>query len=346
MTEELVSKLKDEVDNYEQTVHATISFNHLIRWDETLNGDGGFIPGSYFYIGRKMDTSADNSISPNNRVTPDIVLQCDATYGIVGEVKKSLPMNREYWRKFVDQLIKYDDNLKGWHTADENLDKSDIVLLTHIELKNSVLDFLKQKNDDGDLKLHRKFAYIVFFKTSGRRDKISFETAYGDLSNSQIDAVFKRFIHVPLDSVLFCNKDVKLYDSEPPLPYMMDLLWNYIFPQYISQNEFMDAQGKKHLVFETEIDELKTKVREQFTYCENHDARQPDIPKIQWIRNAMEKFVSLKYAEKIDQSHTKYRVKYRKLDSPLDIFCKEVIKGRVSKKSSKSTQRTLEEYNG
>ena len=126
-------RLKDESDNYEQTVIAIISFAHLMRYDDSKKE---FLPDSLFFIGRKMDTSPKNRINPKKNVTPDLILQLNPNYGIVGEVKKSLPQNQEFWKKYFTQLQKYDDDLKGWKTPNEKIKNIDLVFITDYLLKS------------------------------------------------------------------------------------------------------------------------------------------------------------------------------------------------------------------
>ena len=49
-----------EIDNYEQTIIAIICFTHILRWDDD---NSNFKDDSYYYIGRKMDTTNNNRIN-------------------------------------------------------------------------------------------------------------------------------------------------------------------------------------------------------------------------------------------------------------------------------------------
>ena len=98
------------------------------------------------------------------------------------------------------------------------------------------------------------------------------------------------------------------------------------------------------MTFTTDVNTLKDLVKRQFTFSDNHDGRQPDIPRHRWIKDAMEKFVDLGYAEKVENRRDNYKVKYKKIESPLDKFCPELLQGRESK-TKNDEQSTLEKYN-
>ena len=92
MKEELLRAVRDEINDYEQTVNAILSFAAFVVHDGKSQR-----PGSEFGIGRRMTTSADNSISPSSDITPDLVAQKSQEYGIVAEAKKTLDQNQSNW---------------------------------------------------------------------------------------------------------------------------------------------------------------------------------------------------------------------------------------------------------
>ena len=84
MTKEEVKQLINQIDDYQETILAIVTFGHAIRWEKSLSN---FKPETYFCIGRKMNTSKSNRVLPNDIVTPDFIVQINKKYGIVGEVK-------------------------------------------------------------------------------------------------------------------------------------------------------------------------------------------------------------------------------------------------------------------
>lgn len=91
ISENELRRLRNEITDYEQTVDAIITFAALVVHDGNSRRKG-----SSFGVGRRMDTSSTNSIRPNKKVTPDLVAQRSSDYGIVAEVKKSLPRDTDH----------------------------------------------------------------------------------------------------------------------------------------------------------------------------------------------------------------------------------------------------------
>ena len=330
MAEDDVQKLRDESDNYEQTVISLISFAHLLRYE---NSNKKLKQGSYFFIGRKMDTSSKNRVKPNSVVTPDIVLQDSSEYGIIGEVKKTLPQDKDYWKKTLKQIHKYDDNFKGWKTSDEMIKRCDLVCLTDYLLKSDVSEYLIQKKRDGEFSTTNNFSLISFIKSSGSEEKFSFERVCGKFSEERLNNLLKKGkpMPMPLEKVMQYNSNgaIKFYDSKPPLPYIMNILWQHIFPPIRTINQYVDENGKKQ--FETNIQFLTQELHDKFTHTDNHDARQPKIPETIWVKEAMDEFVRLGYAEKRPDDKNTYIIKIRNVKEPFEKFCKEIVKGRSKK---------------
>lgn len=336
-----IKKILDQADNYDQTVLAIVSFSHLLCYDKNT---AKFLPDSYFFIGRKMDTSSANKIRKNHQVTPDIVIQKNRQYGIVTEVKISLTKNRDHWKDDFEQLEKYDDSLTGWKTSDEEIPQSDIALLTHWKIKTGVLEYITEKISEKELEFNQNFAVIVFAIVREREEKITFEKVFGNLSDNETNQALHNVISIPLELVIAYHGGVKFYDAKPPLSYLMSILWDQVFSQYIGIRELMEFKNKKRIVFETDVNELTIKLKEQFTCNKNHDERQPEIPKKSWVKEALDKFVELKYAETKKSDPTKFIIKYQKIRNPLETFTKEVLEGKNPVSQAPAIQQTLEGF--
>lgn len=343
MASDPIQQFRDEADNYDQTVISLISFAHLLRYEPTTKK---FKQGSYFFMGRRMKTSDNNRISPNSTVTPDIILQDSSKYGLIGEVKKTLPQDTEYWAKTMKQLHKYDDNLIGWKTPDERIAKCDLIFLTDYLLKAPVLAYLSEKKRNNEFSLTNHFALITFAKISGSEEKFTFERICGNFSDEKLNKLLKKGspMPMPLEKVMQYNTNgaIKFYDSKPPLPYLMNILWHHVFPSIRTINEYVNQNGKKQ--FETNIDFLTQELHEKFTHTDDYDGRQPKIPDAGWVREAMEAFVQLGYAEKKHDNNGTYIVKFKTIKDPFEKFCKELVRGSSKKKSS--VQTTIYEFNG
>ena len=145
-----VQALREAVDNYEGTVLSLLAFVNEVLWDRRARRR---IPDARVSFGRRMTTSAKNRVMKSTAVTPDAVIQPTPSYGIVTEAKTCLPRQLdspegvERLQKLRDQVVKYDDDLKGWFTDTEGLDVHDIALLVDMSRCVDVAE---------DLKAHRK----------------------------------------------------------------------------------------------------------------------------------------------------------------------------------------------
>lgn len=343
MVTDPIQQLRDEADNYDQTVLSLISFAHLLRYD---NSNGKLKNDSFFFMGRKMTTSNKNRITKNSVVTPDIVLQYNGQYGIIGEVKKTLPLDKGHWKKMLKQLQKYDDDLIGWKTPDEKIQKNDLICLIYYLLKSPVAEYLAEKKRTGEFTTTNNFSLISFAKLSESEEKFSFERVCGQFSDDRLNNLLKTGDpkSLPLEKVLQYNTNgaIKLYDSKPPIPYLMSILWQHVFPSIRTINQYVDENGKKQ--FETNITYLTQELHDKFTHTDDHDSRQPKIPDTTWVKESMDEFVRLGYAEHKPNEKNSYIVKIRTIKNPFEKFCKEIVKGR-SKKTG-SVQATIDAFAG
>lgn len=336
MTDNSLSEMKNKIDDYVETIFAILSFSHLFRWDQTTKK---FVPDTYSYIGRKMDTSVENRINPSKTVTPDFVLQLNEKYGIIGEVKIGFPLNQEYWKSDFDQIQKYDDNMKGWITPNEFIETADIVLLTHTTKKTTCVDYLKEKLSKNEIRFDRKFAIVAFHKDVRADTFLYLEKAYGDISDSEMNEVLRKGQNMPLSRFISTYK-VKFCDSEPPPPYLMSIIWQDILPQLASEEDLMERKGRI-IRLEVNIEKITELLQDQFTYKINHDERQQVIPKSTWVRTALDLFVQLGYGEKKGKSNDDYIINWQNLNnSPLEIFIKECLAGKRLSKRKELPERT------
>ncbi|KKN06621.1 hypothetical protein LCGC14_1075390 [marine sediment metagenome] len=323
----LVNKTLEKIDNYRQTLEAIISFSHVLKWDDE---NKEFKPNSYSFIARQMDTSKNNRIKPNIEINPDLIVQLDENYGIVGEVKKSFPQNKGYWKSNFNQIQKYDDDLKGWLTPSEYIKTADIVLLTHYKIKVDVADYLEAEIYNKNLVFNKNFSAIAFSRVQEMKTILTLEKFYGRLFDKELDERFRRIVRVPLDKVIPLS-DIKFYDDKPELSYMMEILWNKIFSQYPKMEEFMESGGIKIINIEVNVDKLTQELRIQFTDSIESDTRQPELPKAKWVKEAMDMFVKLNYAKIENLAEDKYTVKFKSIKNTIEKFTKEIIESQNQK---------------
>ncbi len=344
MKDDQVKFLKNQVDDYEETVLSSIAFCHFIRWNESSKQ---LEPDSYFFFGRRMDTSSKNRKNPNATVTPDFIVQLNDKYGIVGEVK-TLPNDVNLWDEEFQQLQKYDDSLVGWKTKDEKINCADLVLLTHYRRKNVVVKYLNKKLKNKEIELHNTFAYITFVKDFRNEYFLSFEKGFGALTNKEVNKSVENIVSVPLQFIIPRYGNVTFYDAKPPLLLVMCTLWKKVFNDCPPVDIYMDGRGKKIIKFDVNVYDLTALLKEKFTYSNDHDQRQPEIPEVEWVRSALDKFEELGYAEQQKLTPDNYTIKYRRIKDEIDTFARQMLYGnrRETRVSEKMTRlATLDEFN-
>jgi len=341
MSNNEIERLNITIDNYNLTIQAICAFSHLFRWDKDLND---FKPDSFFFIGRKMNTTSNNRISPNNVVTPDLIIQLRPDYGIIGEEKISFSRNRNHWKDDFLQIQKYDDNLKGWKTTNEEIKKVDLVLLIEYHRKVDVIEYLEEEIRQGRFSTHNNLSVIAFSKMTQSHEWLTFEKAYGNISDPKMNDEFYRIASVKMEYLLMYYGGIKFIDVQPPLPLLMNILWHNVFSEKVKIETLMEEKGKKQISLKVDLNELTSTLREQFTQYDNQDGRQPDIPKKSWIKEALDKFVELKYAENVEGSLDEYIIKYKNIKNPLEKFCRECVKGRTEEQKPKEKQLQLEYF--
>ena len=93
MTEQKVKGILEEINNYEQSLNACLSFIHIYKWDEKEGKPDNNI---LYWIGKAYNPG---------KITPDITMQLSIDKGLVVELKPFLPINEEghidKWNQFM-----------------------------------------------------------------------------------------------------------------------------------------------------------------------------------------------------------------------------------------------------
>ncbi|HEX9653625.1 MAG TPA: hypothetical protein VGA99_07935, partial [bacterium] len=152
--------------------------------------------------------------------------------------------------------------------------------------------------------------------------------------NSEIDDRLRRVLEIPLEKIIPLYPQ-KFYDAKPPVVLMMEVLWTDVFNQIPDEEAFMEA-GRKALKIRVELSNLTKKLREQFCF-QNIDSRQPENPKTEWVKEAMDTFVEIGYATKIKNTNDSYWVKYTHRKDVLEFFAKKT--SMTNRKQGKSDNK-------
>lgn len=326
----------NKVEDYEETVIAIITFSHEVCWDSV---NKRIIPDSLFMIGRRMG-KINNAENSEHTLTPDIVIQLNGSYGIIAEVKKSFPKEKSYWDETFQQINRYDNDLIGWATDSETIKKYDLALLTHITRKVDVTDYYREQHKKGKYNFKNKFAIVAFNRGGEGKEYMYLEKHYGDFTDANLDERLRKVVSIPMEKVLPLYP-IKFYDSPPPMPYLLDILWANIFPQFLFL-ELSENEPLKYSTIKVDVSEVTKRLQKQFSQMRDDD-RQQEIPKQDWIKEAMEALVRLKLAKRVIDNPNIYEVEFKTIRDPLTHFAMKITKPKKRKNIPHMNQILLPE---
>jgi hypothetical protein len=87
---------------------------------------------------------------------------------------------------------------------------------------------------------------------------------------------------------------VRFYDDRPPVTYTMEIIWNYISAK-IPIEKYREKKAFATIPVQINIDELLEEIRKRFVPRNN-----PSVLKRDWIKDALDEFVTLGLAKKLD----------------------------------------------
>jgi hypothetical protein len=337
--------VKENCDNYVNSVLATLALINELRWDGKTRE---LRKTPKYEVGRRMTTSEHNRVSPAATVTPDIVVQTDAKFGVVGEVTTKLASDETSWREKLLQLKKYDDDLLGWWTEDERVDLHDIVLLLHLSRAIHVSDILSSDSEkakllaeasraiddaeadadmtdavinevlenamlepevDAPITFDRQLSVVGFERSTGaNKECITLKKEYGELSDVDVSSRLRRSVRVPLETLVVEYHDKKFVDHEPPMPLLLQIIWEDLFTAYLTDEFPVDAE-KGYTPMLLSVERITNDLRKYYGYpSDGH--RSPQVPRQKWVRKALDRLVQFGLGH-VDG--TNYVIHYKRL---------------------------------
>jgi hypothetical protein len=290
--------LENQIDNYVQTVMAIIGFMHLYRYDKDLSK---FRDNVKAFQGRRLKKGTDVI------VTPDIAIQINNSVGIVAEVKITFPIKQELWKSDLDQIKSYDDSLLNWDTETKIIESHDIALLVHRIFSVKISDYIDKEKKEGNFDIARNFYIIEFDRTTRARNEevLFYRTQLGKASNFLgFSNSFRNGINIPLQILIEFYEKGLLYDSMPPLPYLLHLINLHFLSSKVM--DFHKVRKNSRIEIQTSIGEIVGYFRENFSIKCADDFQteyQPTIPPNSWINSAVEAFVKIGFGEWINQAN-------------------------------------------
>jgi hypothetical protein len=288
-------RIRKDCDDYCDTVLALKAFAHEMLWD------GEKIADCPAFFGRSMATSSTNRISPDNTVTPDLIVQPKPEYGIVVEAKIALSGDpKKRTRKLLD-LQKYDDDLRGWKTADERIPLHDVVLLCHNFHGTDVCDQIRDLQGKSEISFDRKFALVSFIRGQQTETWMSLALEMGDLSDAAKKEKLRRRLQIRLDHIAANPRfaSVELYDHPPPLPMLMHFIEQTVVND-LDENDLLRHRQHQQVLKTFSIDNMRDRLAANFALPQDK-TRTPKIPKRAWVKDAMEAFVAFDWAQRASQ---------------------------------------------
>lgn len=315
------SEFRHKINNYEQTIHALIGFMNFYRYDDE---NRRVRPDVIIFQGWRLDRNIeDKSLSERNNgyVTPDLGILYAPGKGVLAEAKKSFTKQREHWMDDFEQLMSYDEDLTGWPCDGGTVENHDIVLLLDQTRGVAVKRFYENKRGK-EIIFKRPFIIVQFNRST--EDFYFFQKIEGDLSEPNINE--KLIEGVPVPMVVFVNiySEIKLYDDEPPLPYLIDLIWtNIVFQQAARDPKFEKLKKNQKIEVILNIDNIVDEIQRSFTFqtlCPIPSERQKKIPRRSWIVNACEGLIRMGEANWVDRGKKNIKIYFRIYEDVLDHF--------------------------
>jgi hypothetical protein len=296
--------LREICDTYTDGVFAVLALINECRWDPSTRTLKEEVK---YEIGRRMTTSASNRVSRENVVTPDCVIQMCDSNGLVAEAKLGLPRNDQTWDEHIKQLEKYDDDLTGWWTNDERLAVHDLIALVPLSRAVRFADHLEKGVSDGKWKFDRKIAVVGSFKTSGVKDFLSLKKERGDLSTAGLNERLREGKQVEMVLLILKYEDRKFVDHMPPLPYLLQILWDHLFTRYAGEHS-EDGVSASHTI-EVSVERVTRDLQDYFGF-KSGGSRSPEIPRSRWVRKALDTLALSRLATKVKEGE--YIVRYKR----------------------------------
>lgn len=293
-TPELIKECRDakqnEFDAYYQTVTISVGLKHLFASSEPC----------VFKVNEPSMKTSDNT------VTPDAIFQCDNdTVGIVCEIKTALPSDEAILLKDMkEQLEKYSKIENGWKTPSTKIKTHSILLFIHRSdakrLEKLLKKWIAEKKIDIKTNVCIADWQSIRQLKAKASDEILFSHRYGTTACNFFDRKLKDDVTINVDDLAVEYEERKFVKADPPDLYLMTMLFQDIFPRFsINEGNTINMT----------IDQLMKYLTEYYTSWSGLEGEQSQIRR-RWVIKIMDKFCSIKLAEKVVGKDHEYKVKW------------------------------------
>jgi hypothetical protein len=285
-----------------------------------------------------MTTSSSNRVSPSTDVTPDCVVQVNADNGLIAEAKLSLPRDESLWDSAFTQLEKYDDDLTGWWTASEHVQRHDIIALIPLSRAVRFADRLDNARRTKKVEFVRNVAVVGFFKQSGAtKNFLSLKRERGKVSEESLDQKLRDVVSIDFAHLIREHGDRKFVEHMPPMPYLLQILWDNLFLKYAADIPKDEAKGWHPLM--VSVSKVTADLQDNYGF-RSSGPRSPQIPKPSFVRKALDVLVEFHLAER--QVEGEYLIKYkRSRKDTLEKFGRLCFQSELDKPKISSSETPL-----
>jgi len=321
LSERIELRVKDtnnSINDYMETVQAIIGFTNLFYLDDRTYKP---LPHVIRFQGRRLaPLRGDEQSGAEPDVFPDLGIVINNTHGILGEVKKNFPKDDSNRAKRIfEQLKSYDQPLLGWPVPGERIKTYDIALLIHLTTSSYAEAFCNGWQEREEVALKCPFAIIEFTRLSQVQEFFIFRIKTGEIVECAGNKSLKEGILIPMEALLSEFTSTLLYDAEPPLAYLVYVIWAHVMTPLASENPAYESLRKNQkLELVLTVNDIVEILHKGFSFSqwhENNSHRQSRIPHLDWVKRACEFLVEVNEAEWLDSNEkNKILVYYRKYD--------------------------------
>lgn len=289
-------KTHAEITAYKFTMDAIACLEHIFH----------NLAGAKFRQGQRMKSGRTTS------VTPDMVFESaggpySPGYRAVCEIKASFPHHPAALDRVVTQIRHYDNDLGGWGTGSAAAGgpraNHDIIIATRFKQAGVFAAGLPAAFRDRCVKIERRLSILGIVSRKGSNgDLFWVEKLSGTISHAKVNDALAKGVAIDAYGLLEEHGSTLFYDSRPPLPYIMAVLWIHVFPNLVHDRRRKKLHKDKGVLIDVEVDRVHRLVS-KFAPRSN-----PQCIKRSWILASLDEFVRVGLAQKLPES--RYKIRY------------------------------------
>ena len=254
-----------------------------------------------------------NIINNNKVANPDFILQYNNNQnGILCEIKSSVTYDDKKLKdKLYPQLEKYCKDMIGWDTPNNKINNHDLLCIFNAidvtRVKNLIIDSINK----GELNINKNLCMAEYSEMIspkyGNNDIILVKYEYGNLGCKELEEQLKNNLEFPIDELSLMYDRIKFTRNKPPIQYLMELLWFFIFRIF--------TDGKEVNEVEVTLEQLLVQVYNYYIPWSKIEGEYSQVRKT-WIKEAMDMFVKIELAEILTDNPFKYKIYIGKTGLP------------------------------